>query len=307
MTCKSCKTNPVFNLPNSNIYLCISCFNKYFEKNVFKTIRQFNLVDKNDNIAVAVSGGKDSLSLLYILNKITSKNKNIKLIPILIDEGIKDYRDKTIKDAKKLCKQLNLKLNILSYKKEFGYTLDQLLELSKEKPCSVCGVLRRYLLNKYARKLKTTKIATGHNLDDESQAIVMNQFRNNPEVNARLGPITGIKDNPLFIRRIKPFYFLTEKETTAYAYLHKFTSNYNSCPYTYKSYRGDVRNMLNSFEQNHPGIKNSIIKSFIEILPLLKKKYSSLPDTKSCKKCKEPCSGEICQCCNLINNIQRKK
>src|SRR3989344_263598 len=187
MSCKNCANNPVINLPNSNIYQCKKCFSKYFEKKVRKTIRIHKLIDKNDVIGIACSGGKDSMSTLSILNKIL-KPKNQKLIALSIDEGIEGYRN--LDFLKRFCKNNKIELHVFSYKKEFGNTLDKMLKLTNEKPCTICGVFRRYLLNTKAKKLGITKLATGHNLDDEAQTILMNQFRRNISASARLGPIT---------------------------------------------------------------------------------------------------------------------
>src|SRR3989344_3993738 len=181
MTCKFCLEKPVIQLPNSEKKLCKSCFIKYFERKVIKTINKYKLIEKNDHIVVAVSGGKDSLSLLYLLNKYCQKRNNkIKLSALQINEGIKGYRDSSIEDAKKFCKSQRIKLHIASYEKETGKTLDKVKKKYKDTiACSMCGILRRYLLNKYSRKMKATKLATGHNLDDEAQSIIMNQFRHN--------------------------------------------------------------------------------------------------------------------------------
>ena len=112
----------------------------------------------------------------------------------MIDEGIKNYRDKTIKTAEEFCSKNKIKLNIYSYKEEFGMPLDNMLKVLDVKPCALCGIFRRYLLNKKSKQLKFTKLATGHNLDDEAQSILMNQFKNNIHLSARLGPNVGIKD-----------------------------------------------------------------------------------------------------------------
>jgi tRNA-5-methyluridine54 2-sulfurtransferase len=301
--CKNCKLKPVIKLPNSNISLCKSCFIKYFERKVRKTIRQYKLFKKGQHVGVALSGGKDSLTTLYILNKITKPQKTTKLTAIAIDEGIKGYRDETLKLAKKVCKELDIPLKTTSYKKEFKQTLDQILKKSKIKPCSVCGVFRRFLLNKQAQKLNFDVIATGHNLDDEAQSILMNQFRNNIAASARLGPITGIKTDKKFIRRIKPLYFLTEKEIMTYAFLKNLATPFNECPYSKNSYRGEIRNLINNFDKKYPSSKHSIINSFIEILPILKKNYKT-KELKYCKTCGEPSSKEICQTCNLIKEIR---
>ena len=74
MTCKNCSIKPVYS-QISGVKLCRSCFIKYFEKKVIKTIKKYNLIQNNDKIAVAVSGGKDSLSLLYLLDKYSKKYK----------------------------------------------------------------------------------------------------------------------------------------------------------------------------------------------------------------------------------------
>jgi len=298
--CKNCISKPVIIINTKSF--CKLCFFKYFERKFNKTISKFKLIEPNEKIGVAVSGGKDSLTLLYLLNKLKDK-KRIKIEALLIDEGIKGYRDKTIKDAKKFCKDLNVKLNIISFKKELKYSLDQLIKKLASKPCSICGVFRRYLINKYSRKLKFDKIATGHNLDDEIQSILMNQFRNNPEVSARLGPLTGIRKDKKFVRRIKPLYLITEKEVTTYAYLKEFNIKFDECPYNTEAYRISVREFINKFEEKYPGTKHSIIKSFLEILPSLKKKYKNREEIKYCKKCKEPCSREICKTCEIKSKI----
>lgn len=300
--CKKCQINPVIFLTNNTKGLCKSCFFKYFERKFNKTISQFKLIEPNERIGVAISGGKDSLSLLYLLNKLKSK-KRFSIEALLIDEGIKGYRDKTIRDAKNFCKELGVKLNIVSYKDEVGYPLDKLIKKLKMKPCSICGVFRRSLINKYSRKLGFDKIATGHNLDDEVQTILMNQFRNNPEVSARLGPITGIKDDKKFIRRIKPFYLTTEKEVITYAYLKNFKIRFCECPYNTEAYRINVREFINKFEEKYPGTKHSIINSFLEIMPMLKEKYKNYKEIKYCKKCKEPSSKEICQACEIKSKL----
>lgn len=306
MLCKRCSENPVITL-QSGKSLCKVCYLRYFEKKVRKTVRDYKLVEKNDIIAVAISGGKDSLSVLSILENVALRMRDVKIFAILIDEGIKGYRDKTIIDAKSFCKKNKIQLRIFSYQKELGATLDEIIKKTNISGCTVCGVMRRYMLNLAARKLKATKLATGHNLDDESQSILMNYFRNQLDIAARLGPITGVKRDGHFIRRIKPLYFMTEKEVTAYAFLKGLLGKYGECPYATFSYRNDVRDMVNEFENKHPGTKSAIIASYLELLPLLKDKYSKVPGKIShCSRCDEPTSGIICQHCKMVDEIKSK-
>ena len=307
MVCKNCIEKPVIQLTNNNVKLCKGHFIKYFEKKVFFTINKFNLIEDNDRIGVAISGGKDSLTVLNILNKIQERRKNIEIQAILIDEGIKNYREITMRDAISFCEKNNIKLNIYSYKEEFGYALDDILKKLKIMPCSICGTFRRYLLNKKSRELKFTKLATGHNLDDEAQSILMNQFRSNQSVNARLGPITGIIKIEKFIRRIKPLYLMSEKETAIYSYIKGFNVKFTECPYAEIGYRNEVRDLLNDLENKYPGTKDSIVNSFLEILPILKEKYKENGKSiNSCINCGEPTSKEKCRACFYVEKLKNE-
>ncbi|RME54449.1 TIGR00269 family protein [Candidatus Woesearchaeota archaeon] len=300
MSCKNCNLKPVHQL-TSGVKLCRSCFIKYFEKKVRKTVRVHKLIQKKDKVCVAISGGKDSLTVLNILKDFNT----IEVFALLIDEGIKGYREHTIKDAREFCEKNNIPLHIVSFKEELGYTLDEMIKILNMKPCTVCGVFRRYLLNKASRELNATKLATGHNMDDEAQSIIMNQFKRKLDISARLGPITGVKDDPRFIRRIKPLYMMSEKEVGIYAFLKGLMRGFNECPYENESFRSDVRDMLNDFEQKYHGTKNNIINSFLEILPLLKAKYRSSKEIKECSICKEPCTSEICKACELKLKLKK--
>ncbi|MBU4501045.1 MAG: TIGR00269 family protein [Nanoarchaeota archaeon] len=304
MVCKNCNLKPVITLPNSKTKVCKGCFVKYFEKKAYKTIGKYDMLGKKKaTIAIGISGGKDSFSVLYILNKLAETKRNLDIKLIAVDEGIKGYRD--LSNVKKYCKKNGLDLHIYTFKKEFGMTLDEIIKKTNMKPCSVCGVLRRFLLNSKARELGVDKIATGHNLDDEAQSIIMNQFRGNIERSARLGPVTGVKKDKRFVRRIKPFYFLTEREVTAYCFLRKLPVQYDECPYAISSYRAEVRDMINNFTAKQGQTKHAIINSFLDILPVLKKKYAK-SEIKSCKKCGEPCSGEVCKVCEFLDKIKKK-
>jgi tRNA-5-methyluridine54 2-sulfurtransferase len=300
-----CSKAPVYSLINEK--LCKSHFADYFEGKVLRTIRQFELLGKKENLGIALSGGKDSLTVLKILSKISKENPNIKLNAILIDEGISGYRDKTIETAKKFCKEHKVKLHIFSYRKEFGMTLDEILKKLKVKPCTVCGIFRRYLLNKKSRELGFTKLATGHNLDDESQSIMMNQMKNSMPASARLGPKSGIFEDEGFIPRIKPLYLCSEKEVTTYAFLNNLLDSFIECPNAKVSYRAQIRDMLNDMEQKSPGTKHGIVNSFLEVLPELRKKYSGQEKMPHCKKCKEPSAKEMCNACIYVEKLEALK
>ena len=156
MKCSKCEKIAVIEMQHGK--LCSGLFISYFENKVFKTIQKFQLIDRNDLICIATSGGKDSLTVLYLVKKYLERNNmdSNKLVALAINEGIADYRDKTLDDLKAFCFEHEVKLTVASFEKDFGATLDEAYPkinlVTKKKPCNVCGVWRRYLLNKYAKK-----------------------------------------------------------------------------------------------------------------------------------------------------------
>jgi len=254
-----------------------------------------------EHIIVAVSGGKDSLSLLHYLSIMSEKVPGERVSALLIDEGISGFRRKTIENFLKNRDKFNVDYRIVSFREEFGLTLDEMVKIGLEKglpylPCSYCGVFRRYLLNKVAREMGGTVLATAHNLDDNIQTFLMNIFRNNWERIARISPVSGVISHPKFIRRVKPFYEIREKETTIYAIIHGFYTPPIGCPYAKLNIRWSIKRQLNRLEEKYPGIKNSTLNSLLSILPVLKEKYSELK-LSTCKICGEPSAHDVCRAC----------
>ncbi len=311
MNCHKCDQKAVIELQHGG--LCKNHFLSYFEEKVFKTINKYELLSRNDVLCVGASGGKDSLTVLYLTKKYLERNNlpTDRLFALAIDEGIHNYREKTLTDLRTFCAEHRIRLEIVSYKEEFGHTLQEAYPIvnkgTNKKPCNVCGVWRRYSLNKYARKLGATKVVTGHNLDDEAQAIVMNLFKANTSLAAHLGPISGVQDHDLFVRRVKPLYLCPEKETRLYALLRGFQVQFTECPYAREGYRSQIQEMLNEFEAKYKGTKQGIVNSFLELLPLLKEKEAKGTETvQQCKECGEPAHGDICNSCKIVEVLKHE-
>jgi len=280
-------------------------FLNYFESKVFKTIKKYQLIKRNDKVCVAASGGKDSTTALYLIKKYFEKY-NLPLeniFALAIDEGIKLHRNESLVNLKNFCKNEKIELKIINVKDVFSTTLDESAEKIRKlgkKPCTICGIWRRYIMNKYARLEKATKLITGHNLDDEAQVILMNQFKANTSLSAGLGPITGVEKHELFVRRVKPLYFCLNQEIEIYTKIKNWELDYCDCIYSGEGYRSQIKKMLNEFEEKYPGTKHGVVKSFLDVLPLLKEREKKQRKSKiQICACGEPANQEVCNACKL--------
>jgi uncharacterized protein (TIGR00269 family) len=267
-------------------------FLAFVEEKVQKTIARHRLFSKNDRIAVAASGGKDSTTLLYILKKL-----GYRIEAITIDSHIGCYTQENLENLGTTCKKLNVRLYEVPFRKVFGASLCYLRDkIKKSRSCTVCGVLRRYLLNKKARELKAKKLALGHNLDDEAQAIVMNLLKNRPELNARLGPASNTLNDALFVPRVKPLYAVKEEDIVRYSKIMGFPVKYCRCPCASDGFRFAVRDFLDAQEKEMPGIKESIVKTFLKNRSSLQAKQRR----SFCTNCGEVSSKGFCRACELL-------
>jgi len=310
-TCTLCKrTDAVYMRAYSGEKLCAKCFKKSIENKTRTTIAKHDMFKPDDKIIVAVSGGKDSVTLLHILARIERKFPKANLTVVTVDEGIKGYRDEAVKIAAENCRKLGVSHVITSFKELFDIQLDELVNTlkarSKEKtaglsPCAYCGVLRRRALNLAARRVKGNKLALAHNLDDEVQTVLLNIMHGDSLRIARVKPILEAK-HPMFVQRVKPFSELPEKEIAFYAYLKKIDFQSVPCPYAPTALRSDIRTMLNRIEERHAGIKFTVFKSMEKIRPALEVMAKETV-LQECKLCGEPTADEICKPCQMLREL----
>lgn len=279
------------------MHLCKKHFVEDVERKIKLTIRKGYSIQKNDLIAVALSGGKDSSVALYVMHKILGNRPDIEIVAISIDEGIQGYRSNSLELAKNLTKTLGIRHIIRSFKEAHGVTMDELAASDREKgTCSYCGVLRKNILNKAAREIGATKLVTGHNLDDEAQTILLNHFRGDVERMVRLAPPAAIEG---LILRAKPLRNIPEKEVALYALVNSLPVDFSECPYAGEALRGEVRELLNNFETRHPGTKYSLLRGFDKLAGALGKEFPPARIEK-CRICGETCTEDICQACKLL-------
>jgi len=263
------------------------------ETKIKETLKKIG-VNKKENILVALSGGKDSTITCYFLKKLGYNIEGFH-----IDLGMGEYSEKCLNAIKKLCNDLNIKLNIYDIKKEMGSSMCYLrsaIQTQKSlKNCAICGVIKKWIMNREARKLKVDKIATGHNLDDEAQTFLINIFKGSPELSINAGVISKNISDKKFIPRIKPLFYISEENIRKYSKQKNLPVVYESCPCALDSYRIQVRKFLNTLTRKD---KENIIKNMEKILKKVKRKMT---DISYCEICGEPTRKNICKKCELMD------
>lgn len=307
--CTSCKRNePFFSREYSGEKLCKKCFAQSMEDKVRATISRYHMLRFDDHLAIAVSGGKDSLSLLHILAKLKRFRPKTTFTAVTVDEGIEGYRNEALEIAAANCKELEIPHHVVSFKELYGFPLDEIVSRARSKgeteltACAYCGVLRRKAINAGARQVQANKVATAHTLDDEVQTVLMNIFHGDIMRLAKEKPVTS-EVHPLLVQKIKPFCEIPEKESALYAYVKKIKFQDTPCPYASEALRNDIRGMLNLMESKHAGTKFTVFKAIERLRPALEE-TAKKEKFRTCIECGEPSALDLCKCCELLRHVR---
>ncbi|MDR0900349.1 MAG: TIGR00269 family protein [Methanobrevibacter sp.] len=274
-------------------------FNKELFSRIRSLITEYNLIKKGDLIAIALSGGKDSVLTLHALAQMQKDSDfvDFDIIAISVDEGIHGYRNHGIETARSNAKELGIELVEKSFKEEFDFNLDDIYTKFKS-ACIPCGVFRRNILNKTAYEIGADTMATGHNLDDEIQSFLMSFARADTMKFAKFGPKLDTI-HPKLIPRIKPLWNTAEKDVGTWAIMNEIAIHLDECPYSSLSLRAKTKNFLNNTESKYPGTKLNILNSFKKMFDI--ESTNVIPN--ECEICGEPTSSNVCMACEIIKII----
>lgn len=219
-----------------------------------KAINKHKMVEDGDKILVAISGGKDSLSLLDILSerrKFLPIDYELHAIHIVTDDVPYEIDQNFLSG---LCKSLDVRLHYIT-------THAGLDEKSDKKPCFTCSWNRRKELFDFARKNNFRKIAFGHHMDDAIETLLMNMFthRNISSIPAKL----SMFDHSIEV--IRPLILLTNDEMIKYAKIKRFVSLKKECPYEDHTLRQFTRKMIDQFEELNPQTRINLFRSMSRI------------------------------------------
>lgn len=279
-----------------------SRFANDFETSVLRTVQRYSLASKNGRVLVACSGGKDSTSVLSILH-----GAGYSAEALHIDLGIGEWSESNRKNISDFCSDRGITLHIASTRDYFGSSVCHIKSLVQSRSdltsCAICGVMKKWILNRKAKELEAQRLATGHNLDDEARTFIMNLVNGNPELNLYASPGRIFsKSQSLFVPRIKPLFFMRATQIERYSREMAFPVLYERCPCSKGSFGRTIYEDISSFEEWVPGAKDNIVETFLSLQTKLSAKNRTT--TLECKLCGEPSRSGICRTCSMLLSVR---
>ncbi len=279
----------------SGVRLCGPHFIEHFQDRAARTLREQRSIPSGSLVAVAVSGGKDSTVTLHLLHKLFRRRPDVRLEAITVDEGIPGYRPDGLAAARAACETLGVPHHVVTHESLFGITTQAIAEADpRETPCSYCGVWRRSALNRKAREIGATVLATGHNLDDTCQSLLLNIARGDVPRLARLAPHDT--EQPGLVPRILPLRTAPENEVYLYAVLTKAGFHEATCPHYGRAMRNSIREVVFRLEDHHPGTRYAMLRAADDLQRSLAVTHPPVP-LGSCIRCGEPTLQGVCEAC----------
>lgn len=262
MKCRKCGAKAVVNMRQHKLALCKEHFPLWIQEQTERFIQKYRMFTRDERVLVAVSGGKDSLALWDILWQLGYQADGL-YIGLGIDAA--GYSDESQRLAEQFAAQRGLKLQVISVPQTYGESIPMLAERTlrgRGKPCAVCGMTKRHIMNRAAREGGYHALATGHNLDDEAAVLFGNTLNWMTNYLTRQGPVLEAKEG--MARKVKPLCRFYEREMAAYALLRGIEYIYEECPHAAGAKSIYYKELLNRLEADRPGAKLSFYLSFLQ-------------------------------------------
>jgi uncharacterized protein (TIGR00269 family) len=298
--CRLCGGRSNLFLSEHRLPLCKDCYPKWFLRITERTIEKWKMFDKNEKVLVAVSGGKDSIALWYSLSKL---GYNTSAVHIVISET--EYSLKSENFVKEISNIIKSPYHIIRIKNELGKDIDEISKELKREHCSLCSIIKRRLLNKFAFENNYDVVVTGHNLDDETASLLGNVLRWDLKYLLNQMPVLEKKDN--FVKKAKPFIRFTDKEIKLFSQIEKLPFIDEKCPFSKGAHSILYKEVFEKIEKEMPPSKwtfySNFVKKIHKILLDSKQKEENL---NKCRICNYPSSKEICSFCRIKEKLTIK-
>ncbi len=299
MKCRRCGKQAEVELRSHHAAFCRDCFFIFFRRQVERAIKRWRMFKPQDRILVAISGGKDSLSLWDIL-----LNMGYKATGLYIDLKIDGFSEKAKEKVEKFAQERKSDLIIVDLEKE-GIPIPKIIHYSGKEPCSICGQIKRYYFNRMAYEKNFHVLATGHNLDDETTRLLANLLRWQMTYLIDQAPV--LPPTYRFVKKVKPLYRLGEYEIAAYAFLKNIDYFAYRCPFSKGATFLKYKEYIAYIEYKFPGTKLDFYEGFLKKLrPLLQPLQRQSANTVHlCPECGYPTLAPQCSICRLKAEMKK--
>ncbi len=300
MRCQLCGQVAVISMPQHRLKLCEEHFLAWVERRVARTIESLEMFAPDDRLLVAVSGGKDSLTLWEILLRLGYRADGLY---INLGIGHESYSDVSQARAEAFAAMHpEATLHVVNVAQRYGRSIPDLAHGRGHRVCSRCGMVKRYIMNRSAREGGYAVLATGHNLDDEAAQLLQNNLYWVRGYLQRQAPVLPEAAGGGLARKAKPLCLLYERESAAYALVRGIDYVQQECPYARRATSIFHKHILNDLERRSPGTKLQYYLGFVRarqdgfIVPEELEAGSGV-----CQRCGQPTTAnEICAFCRML-------
>ncbi len=297
MKCSRCGETAQVALPSHHSGFCPECFKLYFSRQVDKAIRRHKMFDREDRVLVALSGGKDSLSLFRELVV-----QGYDVTGLHVDLGIGASSAAARAKVEAFCESVGGRLTVLEMERE-GLAIPEVKAAVNRPICSVCGKVKRYFFNKFAMDGGFKVICTGHNLDDEVARLLSNTLRWDVAYLSDQSPNLPGEDG--FVGKCRPLFRLTEYETAAYAFFSGIDIHVAPCPYSEGASFTKRKELMHLLEKESPGAKLQFYESFLKNARshFQAAEHRDGRRLEPCERCGYPTSAVVCNICRIREKL----
>jgi len=265
-----------------------------YRRRVFSTIRRYRLVEMGDVIYVAVSGGKDSCAALALLKEyVETFRVDAEIRAFHINLGFKTS-PKVEEAVRALAERLGVPLHVVNARDYLD--IEAAAKASGRPICSVCGAVKRYLMNKVPRELGATKVATGHHAHDLLAYYFKNLAGRNFQWNFKILP--KVEGRGLLLTKIRPLIYARPEENEEFCRARELPVSAICCEYGLcNAAHAEVYEMIRAARRRDPDFDLKLIGGVVDFN--LRYGRDEAGEIRRCKICGEPASGDVCTVCKL--------